>query len=747
MAQSNMQDQADQVQQEKAKSEHPEWCVNGKYYSDEEQYNSAKKEYDEKVAAAKEAAMTQAMKKAEAQEKIKYEINNSIYGEGAGTTLAKMEETIGGVEMSAILGNADEVAKRQHQLDPTNYKSEIKKPNTGKFPHNEDAFPVDLKIEEMEVHKPDVKIHEITTHVHGEPAARAALLISDTTEKRLIHLENNMATLMRYFFRLGTRVNINCVYYGGQSPFTKYKSIRCLNHDRVAEGQNVQIDQCLTCTRFEPIYGQCYELMNDLGANVAAILDDNQMAYADMDDYMKLDRIEKFIEENPDAKIDLTKTLTRSMDSDPEFKSGGLVAWGPGVEMDWTPVPKEEQKCHINWRQSINDDGTNMKRLSSFPKDERNFAGSSFTGGTGGGAANKMILNYNAMESNSNSELSGWISAGKTIQGNPDPVRSDLLNGKLEEIKTACKGMSIDKVLVFAIMYNTGKTAAQTVSEYGNLKGTVGDNPALIISAMGSGPNAINGDGGQIPALWDWWKKNETESSSGRSASSDSDGKKKYPKLDESKKEDWLWTEFAELLGLANSMNGKSAADMELFPKVCYTYYITKGAMHDSSYDSDEYAFPFTDEDIQAIGGFYYTGAFGESRPNYSPGVTHRGVDLSTGQNTEIHAIHDGIVTSGGVDDNGWASTWNGVCIDHGDGTYSRYLHLSSVNVHKGDKVSKGDVIGREGGWGANGPGHYDIHLHLEFGHGGAENATSDTNPLSLYPNLLGIDMKVPICP
>ena len=57
----------------------------------------------------------------------------------------------------------------------------------------------------------------------------------------------------------------------------KYKTIRCLADDRINEGQEVQIDQCLYCTRYEPIAGQMYEIMNDLGTNVATILDDNQM--------------------------------------------------------------------------------------------------------------------------------------------------------------------------------------------------------------------------------------------------------------------------------------------------------------------------------------------------------------------------------------------------------------------------------------------------------------------------------------
>ena len=495
--QSNAQDQLNKANQEKWAKDHPEWKVNDTFYGTEEDYLKAKQEYENKVSEATKAAKTkQAERKAEV-DKANSEINNAIYGQGSGYTLAQMTESVGGVEMAAILGNAEEVKKRQHLLNPEDYEDERKKPNTGKPPNNEDAFPVDLKIEEMEVHKPDVKIHEITTHVHGEPAAKAALYIGDTAEKRLIHLENNMATIMRYLFRLGARMHINCVYWGGTSPFAKYKTIRCLNHDRVAEGQNVQIDQCLNCTRFEPVFGQCYELMNDLGANVAAILDDNQMAYTDIEEYVKMDRIEKFVKEHEDGQIDLTKVMTRSVESDPEFKNGGLVAWGEGVSMDWTPVAKEDQRCHINWRQSINDDGSNLARLASFPKDEVQLMP------TIGGKAlseNAILKNYKSMEANSNPTLEPWISAGKAIQSNPDVARTKLLQCK-DELKDACKGMSVDKLLMFCIAYHTGDSIKQAISKYGNFKGTVGDNPALIVSAMSCGVNAINGDGNKILSL------------------------------------------------------------------------------------------------------------------------------------------------------------------------------------------------------------------------------------------------------
>ena len=124
------------------------------------------------------------------------------------------------------------------------------------MPNNLDAYPVDLKIEELEVHDPPIKINKVVTHVHGKAATVAAMSVGDHAEKRIVKLENLMATFMRYLFRLGARVPINCAYYGGQSSFHKYKCIRCLADNRIGDGKNVQIDQCLTCTRYEPVYGQ-----------------------------------------------------------------------------------------------------------------------------------------------------------------------------------------------------------------------------------------------------------------------------------------------------------------------------------------------------------------------------------------------------------------------------------------------------------------------------------------------------------
>lgn len=124
---------------------------------------------------------------------------------------------IGVRDLQGVMGNAADLKARQHLLNPKKYKTEFKKPNPGKMPNNKDPFPVDLKIEEFECHFPATRIYELDTHVHGQAAAQAAMNVGNNAEKRLVKLENNMATMMRLLFRMGSRIRINCVYYGGQT--------------------------------------------------------------------------------------------------------------------------------------------------------------------------------------------------------------------------------------------------------------------------------------------------------------------------------------------------------------------------------------------------------------------------------------------------------------------------------------------------------------------------------------------------
>lgn len=168
-----------------------------------------------------------------------------------------------------------------------------------------DPYPTDDKIQELEAHYPKIFIDEIESQMYScnhpgcpiaQPMAKNFAMLQDAimnqskrVEKRVSKLENILSTIMRNQARLGSRVNINCVYYGGQSTLAgKYKCIRCLHDDRVHDGAIVTIDQCLNCTRYEPILGQVYQILDETGLNGSIILDDMQMSYSDLYAFQQL---------------------------------------------------------------------------------------------------------------------------------------------------------------------------------------------------------------------------------------------------------------------------------------------------------------------------------------------------------------------------------------------------------------------------------------------------------------------------
>jgi murein DD-endopeptidase MepM/ murein hydrolase activator NlpD/lysophospholipase L1-like esterase/cell wall-associated NlpC family hydrolase len=187
-----------------------------------------------------------------------------------------------------------------------------------------DPYPTDDKIEELEQHYPKVFIDEIESQIYScnhpgcpiaQPMAKNFAMLSDAlmnqskrVEKRLVRIENILSTFMRNQARLSSRININCVYYGGQSTLAgKYKCIRCMHDDRINDGAIVTLDQCLNCTRYEPILGQVYQILDESGFNGSVILDDMQMSYSDLTTFKKQNvQIERsprydFVEVNSDS--------------------------------------------------------------------------------------------------------------------------------------------------------------------------------------------------------------------------------------------------------------------------------------------------------------------------------------------------------------------------------------------------------------------------------------------------------------
>jgi murein DD-endopeptidase MepM/ murein hydrolase activator NlpD len=88
----------------------------------------------------------------------------------------------------------------------------------------------------------------------------------------------------------------------------------------------------------------------------------------------------------------------------------------------------------------------------------------------------------------------------------------------------------------------------------------------------------------------------------------------------------------------------------------------------------------------------------------------HKGVDLSGKTGLPIHASGDGTVLVASYNGGGYG---NMVEIDHGFGYTTRYAHLSEINVIEGQKIKRGDKIGKLGNTGKSvGPHlHYEIRL------------------------------------
>jgi murein DD-endopeptidase MepM/ murein hydrolase activator NlpD len=99
------------------------------------------------------------------------------------------------------------------------------------------------------------------------------------------------------------------------------------------------------------------------------------------------------------------------------------------------------------------------------------------------------------------------------------------------------------------------------------------------------------------------------------------------------------------------------------------------------------------------------TGIFGKrSIINNQPRSPHSGVDLRGKKGDPVKAVNDGFIVFTGDH----FFTGNSVVIDHGGEIFSMYFHLDKINVKKGEKVFKGEVVGLVGSTGRS----TEPHLH-----------------------------------
>lgn len=110
---------------------------------------------------------------------------------------------------------------------------------------------------------------------------------------------------------------------------------------------------------------------------------------------------------------------------------------------------------------------------------------------------------------------------------------------------------------------------------------------------------------------------------------------------------------------------------------------------------------------ISPVTGGWISSPFGmRSDPFTGRRKMHYGLDIAQNKNALIYATADGIVTYSKRS----GSLGKLIEIDHGFGFCTRYAHLATLQVKFGQKVKRGDVIGRVGSTGRS----RGLHLHYE---------------------------------
>ena len=104
---------------------------------------------------------------------------------------------------------------------------------------------------------------------------------------------------------------------------------------------------------------------------------------------------------------------------------------------------------------------------------------------------------------------------------------------------------------------------------------------------------------------------------------------------------------------------------------------------------------------------------------NNIPKNSHSGVDITADEGDPVLAPNDGVVVL--VDDQFYSG--HSVVLDHGQGIYTMFFHLSKINVRYGQAVLKGEVIALVGSTGRT----TGAHLHW-----GARMQGAKVDPLKL---------------
>ncbi len=109
---------------------------------------------------------------------------------------------------------------------------------------------------------------------------------------------------------------------------------------------------------------------------------------------------------------------------------------------------------------------------------------------------------------------------------------------------------------------------------------------------------------------------------------------------------------------------------------------------------------------ISPVKGIFTSGFGSRSDPLTHGHGNHQGVDIAAAPGQPVRASADGIVMRAG----NLGGLGNAIFVAHGYGISTRYGHLSKIEVRPGQRIKRGDVIGRVGNTGRS----TGYHLHYE---------------------------------
>lgn len=113
----------------------------------------------------------------------------------------------------------------------------------------------------------------------------------------------------------------------------------------------------------------------------------------------------------------------------------------------------------------------------------------------------------------------------------------------------------------------------------------------------------------------------------------------------------------------------------------------------------------------------------GKKTPHYWTECRHKGVDFAVPTGTPVHAMADGVVENAN-----WGKAYGLAPVVKVDGGWVIYAHLSEQLVKPGDKVVRGQLIGKSGATGnISGP-----HLHIEMRDNIKWSAGKDIDPAAI---------------